>query len=43
MGSGTTGVAAKKFDRQFIGVECNHEYFCIARDRTESYTVRAQE
>ena len=43
MGSGTTGVAAKKFDRQFIGVECNHEYFCIARDRIESYTVRAQE
>lgn len=33
MGSGTTGIAAKKLKREFIGVEMNKEYFNIASKR----------
>jgi len=33
MGSGTTGVAAKRMGRRFAGCEINPEYFRIARDR----------
>jgi len=33
MGSGTTGVAALKSGRQFIGIENNEQYFKIAADR----------
>lgn len=33
MGSGTTGVAAKKLGRNFIGIEINPEYFKIARKK----------
>ena len=33
MGSGTTGVAAKKSGREFIGIEKNREYFQIAEAR----------
>jgi len=33
MGSGTTGVAAKNLNRDFIGVELDEEYFKIAQDR----------
>lgn len=33
MGSGTTGVAAKKHGRDFIGIELNPEYFEIAKGR----------
>lgn len=29
MGSGTTGIAAKNFNRGFIGIERNVEYFEI--------------
>ena len=36
MGSGTTGVAAKNLNRNFIGVEINKEYFDIAKNRIES-------
>ena len=35
MGSGTTGVAALKNDRSFIGCEINSEYFEIAKSRIE--------
>ena len=35
MGSGTTGVAAKKLNRNFIGTELNNEYFEKAKDRIE--------
>ncbi len=33
MGSGTTGVVAKKYDRNFIGIEIDPEYFKIAKNR----------
>jgi len=35
MGSGTTGVAAKNLNRNFIGIEKNKEYFRIAKQRIE--------
>ena len=35
MGSGTTGVAAKKLKRKFIGIEIEKEYFEIAKNRIE--------
>lgn len=33
MGSGTTGVACKELNRNFIGIEINKEYFDIAQKR----------
>ena len=36
MGSGTTGVAALKLKRKFIGIEQNSEYFVIAFDRSKN-------
>ncbi len=33
MGSGTTGVACKNLDRNFIGIELDTEYFKIAENR----------
>lgn len=33
MGSGTTGVACKKLNRNFIGIELDEKYFNIAKDR----------
>lgn len=35
MGSGTTGVACKNLERNFIGIEKNKEYFDIAKERIE--------
>lgn len=36
MGSGSTGVACKHLDRNFIGIELNEHYFDIAKNRIES-------
>jgi len=36
MGSGTTGVACKNLNRDFIGIELDEGYFKIAQDRIES-------
>lgn len=35
MGSGSTGEAAIKNNRRFIGIEINDEYFNIAKNRIE--------
>ena len=35
MGSGTTGVACKNLNRNFIGIEMDENYFQIAKDRIE--------
>lgn len=39
MGSGTTGVACKLTNRNFIGIELNEEYFNIAKKRIEETKV----
>ena len=36
MGSGTTGVAAKNLNREFIGVELDEKYFNIASERIKN-------
>lgn len=36
MGSGTTGVAALRLGRRFIGIEREPRYFEIARERIEA-------
>ena len=35
MGSGTTGVACKHLNRQFLGIEKELEYYTIAKKRIE--------
>lgn len=35
MGSGTTGVACKNLNRNFIGIELDEKYFNIAKDRID--------
>jgi DNA modification methylase len=35
MGSGTTGMASKNLNRNFIGIELDQTYFSIAKDRIE--------
>lgn len=36
MGSGTTGVACKKLNRNFIGIELDENYYNIAKERIEN-------
>lgn len=38
MGSGTTGVACKKLNRNFIGIELDPKYFEMAKERIEKST-----
>lgn len=38
MGSGTTGVAARNLNRNFIGIEIDQEYFNTAKERIEKET-----
>lgn len=42
MGSGTTGVACKELNRDFIGIEIDDEYFKIAKDRINGITADGQ-
>lgn len=37
MGSGTTGVACKNLNRNFIGIELDEDYFNIAKERIENH------
>lgn len=37
MGLGTTGIACKTYNRDFIGIEVNQEYFNIAQERIGQY------
>lgn len=39
MGSGTTGVACKNTNRNFIGIEMDDKYFEIAKDRIEEHIM----
>lgn len=39
MGSGSTGVAAKRLNRNFIGIELDQKYFDIAKQRIEETHV----
>ena len=39
MGSGTTGVACKNLNRNFIGMELDEDYFNVAKDRIENHVV----
>lgn len=39
MGSGTTGVACKNLNRNFIGIEKDEKYFNIAKERIENHVV----
>ena len=42
MGSGTTGVACKELNRDFIGIEIDKKYFDIAKERIENTGMRKQ-
>ncbi len=39
MGSGTTGVVAKRFNRNFIGIEIDEKYYDIAQKRIENTPI----
>ena len=39
MGSGTTGIACKNLNRNFIGIELDENYFNIAKERIENHEV----
>lgn len=43
MGSGTTGVACKNLNRNFIGMELDETYFEIAKNRIENPVVVTEE
>ena len=37
LNSGTTGVACKNLNRNFIGIELDENYFNIAKERIENH------
>jgi site-specific DNA-methyltransferase (adenine-specific) len=39
MGSGSTGVACKNLNRNFIGIEMDKNYFDIAKNRIETTLI----
>jgi DNA modification methylase len=39
MGSGSTGVACKNTNRNFIGIEMDKNYFDIAKNRIEGTLI----
>ena len=39
MGSGTTGIACKELNRDFIGIELDEKYFEIAKERIEKISL----
>ena len=43
MGSGTTGVACKQLNRNFIGIEIDKKYFEIAKNRIEGTTNKPKD
>ena len=42
MGSGSTGVACKNLNRDFIGIELDETYFNIAKNRIENHIVQTE-
>ena len=40
MGTGTTGMACKRYNRNFIGIEIEKEYFDISQDRIDNMVYR---
>ena len=42
MGSGTTGVACKNLNRNFIGMELDEEYFNLAKERIENHDPESE-
>ena len=42
MGSGTTGIACKNLNRDFIGIELDENYFNIAKERIEGKKIIKQ-
>lgn len=42
MGSGSTGVACKNTNRNFIGIELDKTYFNIAKERIENHEIQEQ-
>ena len=39
MGSGTTGVVAKRAGRNFIGIELDSNYFAMAQNRIKGVAI----
>jgi len=40
MGTGSTGISAKKLERKFIGIEKDREYYNIAKEKIENYQIK---
>ena len=42
MGSGSTGVACKELNRNFIGIELDENYFDIAKERINNLESKSE-